>query len=135
MLMAVTEQVIQDLMLVVEMVIAKEKVSADVTVVDYIVGRIDVVLGMDVIEKLGGVTVGGKTLQFGKVACSLVGCYKVEVGGFSGRCAGGSSDIMMVESANVGKMIRLGGSKIRNLEHNSNARIKTSWYGRKMKMA
>jgi len=47
-------------------------------------------------------------------------------GGFGGRGGGGSSDIMMVESANVGKIIGRGGSKIRDLEHDSNARIKIS---------
>ncbi|XP_005101546.1 protein BTR1 isoform X3 [Aplysia californica] len=47
-------------------------------------------------------------------------------GGFGGRGGGGSSDIMMVESANVGKIIGRGGSKIRDLEQDSNARIKIS---------
>ncbi|CAL1547625.1 unnamed protein product [Lymnaea stagnalis] len=48
-------------------------------------------------------------------------------GGFGGnRSGGGSSTTMMVESSNVGKIIGRGGSKIRDLEQDSNARIKIS---------
>ena len=41
------------------------------TVVDHIVGNVDVVLGMDVIEQLGGVLVGGDRVQFGNLSCSV----------------------------------------------------------------
>ncbi|XP_059147557.1 far upstream element-binding protein 3-like isoform X2 [Physella acuta] len=48
-------------------------------------------------------------------------------GSFGGGRGGGvSSTTMMVESSNVGKIIGRGGSKIRDLEQDSNARIKIS---------
>ena len=63
----------------VELEIAGEYVEAQATVVDDIVGSIDVVIGMDVIEKLGGVTVGDKTVQFGRVACAVVDGTQAQV--------------------------------------------------------
>lgn len=56
----------------VELEIAGEYVEAKAIVVDDMVGTIDVVIGMDIIEKLGGLTVGNKTVQFGRVACAVV---------------------------------------------------------------
>ncbi|XP_059153330.1 uncharacterized protein LOC131939123 [Physella acuta] len=48
-------------------------------------------------------------------------------GSFGGGRGGGvSSTTMMVESSNVGKIIGRGGSKIRDLKQDSNARIKIS---------
>ncbi|XP_059147680.1 RNA-binding protein cabeza-like [Physella acuta] len=55
-------------------------------------------------------------------------------GSFGGGRGGGvSSTTMMVESSNVGKIIGLVGSKIRDLEQDSNARIKISRYEDGMK--
>ena len=53
----------------VHLEVAGEKMRIEATVIDGIVGNIDFVLGMDVIDRLGGVMVGEKTVQFGRVAC------------------------------------------------------------------
>jgi len=58
----------------IEMEVDGEKVSTRATVIDHIVGGIDVLIGMDVIRQLGGVSVGQHKIQFGKrVACLVVG--------------------------------------------------------------
>ena len=62
----------------IELEVAGEKVSTAATVLDEIIGSIDVVLGMDVIDKLGGVAVGDKTVQFGRVACTVVEGYETK---------------------------------------------------------
>ena len=58
----------------IELEVDGEKVSTTATVSDHIVGDIDVLIGMDVITKLGGVSVGQSKIQFGRrVACSVRG--------------------------------------------------------------
>lgn len=57
----------------VELVVDGEKVATKATVVDHLVGSVDVVIGMDVIRKLGGVTVGHSKVEFGEgVACASI---------------------------------------------------------------
>ena len=51
--------------------IGNDHVVTTVTVVDKIVGDVDVVLGMDVIQQLGGVLVSGDRVQFGNLSCSV----------------------------------------------------------------
>ena len=51
----------------VDMLVSSKKISQEVTVVDSIVGEIDVVLGMDTISRLGGVKVEEKQVQFGNI--------------------------------------------------------------------
>ena len=60
----------------VDLTIGGEKITTTMTVVDKIVGNVDVVLGMDIIKRLGGVTVSDGTIQFGRVSCVIVsaGC-------------------------------------------------------------
>ncbi|GFR63969.1 PiggyBac transposable element-derived protein 3 [Elysia marginata] len=41
------------------------------TVVDNIVGEVDAVIGMDVIQKLGGVSVCGREVRFGGLTCAV----------------------------------------------------------------
>ena len=48
-----------------EMSVGEETVSQEVMVMDWIVGGIDAVIGMDTISRLGGVTVQEKLVQFG----------------------------------------------------------------------
>lgn len=47
-------------------------------------------------------------------------------GGFGGRRGGDSSDIMMVDSRSVGRIIGRGGSKIRDLQDESGAKIQVA---------
>ena len=49
-----------------------ERIEVNVTVVDSVVGDIDVVLGMDVIKRLGGVTISEGVIRFGRVSCAIV---------------------------------------------------------------
>ena len=48
-----------------EIVVGRNMVRQEVVVMDWMVGGIDVVIGMDIISKLGGVKVSGKVVQFG----------------------------------------------------------------------
>lgn len=59
----------------VELVIDGQKVTTRSTVVDRLVADVDVVIGMDVIRRLGGVKVGQDTVKFGnRVACASIDC-------------------------------------------------------------
>ena len=49
-----------------------EKMEAKVTVVDSVVGDVVIVLGMDLIKRLGGVTISEGTIRFGQVQCAIV---------------------------------------------------------------
>ena len=55
----------------VSLTVAGTQVKLVVTVVDQIVGGVDVILGMDVIQQLGGVLICGGRVQFGTVSCSV----------------------------------------------------------------
>lgn len=56
-----------------ELVIDGQHVATKSTVVDNLVGGVDVVIGMDVIRKLGGVTVGPTKVKFGEgIACVAI---------------------------------------------------------------
>ena len=59
----------------VEMVVAGDKMEREVTVVSEMVDGVDLVLGMDVIEALGGVKVWGNRVQFGNI-CAVSYCGK-----------------------------------------------------------
>ena len=56
----------------VELKIGGERLETKVTVVESIMGNVDVVLGMDVIKQMGGVTVAEGSVQFGRVMCAIV---------------------------------------------------------------
>lgn len=57
----------------IEFEVDGQKVVTKSTVVDKLVGDVDLVLGMDVVRSLGGVTVGQSTVQFGRgITCSSV---------------------------------------------------------------
>lgn len=45
--------------------------QTELTVVDEIVGGIDFMIGMDIIQRLGGVLVQGKSIQFGNIVCAV----------------------------------------------------------------
>ena len=60
----------------VELVIGEMTINASVRVIDTLVGDVDIILGMDVIETLGGVTLGDNKVRFGKDPSSEV-CPKV----------------------------------------------------------
>ena len=58
----------------VEVGVGNMSVRQEVLVMDKIVGEIDMVIGMDVIERLGGVKVSGRQVQFGvKNVCAVTG--------------------------------------------------------------
>ena len=55
----------------VELLVDGKKVKTKSTVVDSLVGDVDLVIGMDVIRQLGGVTVGRSQVKFGEgIACA-----------------------------------------------------------------
>ena len=55
----------------VELLVDGKKVKTKSTVVDSLVGDVDIVIGMDVIRQLGGVTVGRSQVKFGEgIACA-----------------------------------------------------------------
>ena len=56
----------------VNMEIDEKSLSVTAMVVDNIVGEIKAVIGMDIISRLGGVSVGNKDIVFGKNICSMV---------------------------------------------------------------
>ena len=63
-----------------EMSVGEETVSQEVMVMDWIVGGIDAVIGMDTISRLGGVKVQEKLVQFGNmcaIACGEKGNARV----------------------------------------------------------
>lgn len=65
----------------VDIEVGDEIVGATVNIVDELVGNIDMVLGMDVIQKLGGVSVRGDTVHFGSLVCAVVPesmCRRIE---------------------------------------------------------
>lgn len=55
----------------VPLVVAGVRFLMTMTVVDEIVGGIDAVIGMDAIQRLGGVIVQGDRVQFGNVGCAV----------------------------------------------------------------
>ena len=55
-----------------DMVVGGEKVVQNARVAEQLVGGLDVVIGMDVIDKLGGVTVVEETVKFGKTEVCAV---------------------------------------------------------------
>ena len=55
----------------VEIGIGNRTLPIVATVVDQIVGNIDVVLGMDVIKMMGGVTIKDNTIEFGQISCGV----------------------------------------------------------------
>ena len=56
-----------------EMSVGEETVSQEVMVMDWIVGGIDAVIGMDIISRLGGVKVQEKLVQFGNMCAIACG--------------------------------------------------------------
>ena len=56
----------------VELKVAGVALSVRVIVADNILSGIDVVMGMDVIVRLGGVTVGEGAVAFGRASCAAV---------------------------------------------------------------
>ena len=63
-----------------EMSVGEETVSQEVMVMDWIVGGIDAVIGMDTISRLGGVKVQEKLVQFGNmcaIACGEKGNARI----------------------------------------------------------
>ena len=63
-----------------EMSVGEETVSQEVMVMDWIVGGIDAVIGMDTISRLGGVKVQKKLVQFGNmcaIACGEKGNARI----------------------------------------------------------
>ena len=55
------------------MSVGEETVSQEVMVMDWIVGRIDAVIGMDTTSRLGGVKVQEKLVQFGNMCAIACG--------------------------------------------------------------
>ncbi|GFN80840.1 hypothetical protein PoB_000734600 [Plakobranchus ocellatus] len=55
----------------VTLAIGNELLESTVTVVDKIVGDVGVVIGMDIIQRLGGVLICRNTGQFGGLACAV----------------------------------------------------------------
>ena len=63
-----------------EMSVGEETVSQEVMVMDWIVGGIDAVIGMDTISRLGGVKVQERLVQFGNmcaIACGEKGNARI----------------------------------------------------------
>ena len=55
----------------INVLVGDRSLRVDAVVVDGIVGDVDVVLGMDVITELGGVTVGSEGVRFGGLSCAV----------------------------------------------------------------
>ena len=73
----------------VDLTVVGAPVRVFATVVDSIVDGVDVVLGMDVINRLGGVTIRGGRVEFGEGRCALATGQKLEQD-TSGAREGGS---------------------------------------------
>ena len=56
----------------VQIVVRGEQITVDAVVADHVLGGVDVVMGLDAIDSMGGVTVINGTVEFGTKSCCAV---------------------------------------------------------------